>query len=81
MGSVVVVHFSCSVACGIFPYQGLNPYPLRRQSDSYPLYYQGSPAPVLFILASDIASFDLQIVDTSVCFYTNADFAILYEAL
>ena len=71
MGSVVAVHgFSCSVACGIFPYQRLNPYPLHWQSDSYPLYYQGSPAPVLLILASDIASFDLQIVDMMVCFYT-----------
>ena len=50
--------------------QGLNSCPVHWQVDSYPLYYQGSPAPVLFILASDIASFDLQIVDTMVCFYT-----------
>ena len=31
-GSVVVVHgLSCSVACGIFPEQGLNPCPLHQQ--------------------------------------------------
>ena len=39
-GSVVVVHrLSCSVACGIFPDQGLNPCPLQRQADSYPLHH------------------------------------------
>ena len=32
---VVVVHrFSCSVACGIFPHQGLNPFSLHWQADS-----------------------------------------------
>ena len=60
MSSAVVVHrFSCSVACGVFPYQGLNPYPLHWPSDSYSLYYRGGPALVLLILASDIVSFDL----------------------
>ena len=34
-GSVFVVHgLSCSMACGIFPDQGLNPCPLRWQADS-----------------------------------------------
>ena len=34
-GSVVVVHrLSCSMACGIFPDQGLNPCPLHWQADS-----------------------------------------------
>ena len=28
---------SCFVACGIFPDQGLNLYPLQWQVDSYPL--------------------------------------------
>ena len=33
--SVVVAHgLSCSLACGIFPDQGLNPCPLHRQADS-----------------------------------------------
>ena len=33
--SIVVAHgLSCSVACGIFPDQGLNPCPLRWQADS-----------------------------------------------
>ena len=33
--SVVVAHgLSCSVACGIFPDQGLNPCPLHWQVDS-----------------------------------------------
>ncbi|XP_061036078.1 Bardet-Biedl syndrome 4 protein isoform X2 [Eubalaena glacialis] len=43
-GSVVVAHgLSCSMACGIFPDQGLNPCPLHRQADSQPLRHQGSP--------------------------------------
>ena len=34
-GSVVVLHgFSCSVACGIFPDQELNPFPLHCMVDS-----------------------------------------------
>ena len=42
--SVVVAHgFSCSVACGIFPDQGSNPFPLHWQADSQPLHHQGSP--------------------------------------
>ena len=42
--SVVAVHrLSCSVACGIFPDQELNPCPLHWQVDSHPLYHQGSP--------------------------------------
>ena len=33
--SVTVAHgLSCSMACGIFPDQGSNPYPLRWQADS-----------------------------------------------
>ena len=44
-GSVVVVHgFSCSVACGIFPDQGLKRCPLHWQADSQPLCHQGSPS-------------------------------------
>ena len=35
--------FSCSAPCGIFPDQGLNPCPLHRQMNSYPLDHQGSP--------------------------------------
>ena len=43
-GSVVVAHgLSCSVACGIFPDQGLNPCPLHWQGDSQPLCHQESP--------------------------------------
>ena len=43
-GSVVVAHgLSCSVACGIFPDQGSNPFPLHWQADSQPLCHQGSP--------------------------------------
>ena len=42
-GSVVVAHeFSCSLTCGIFLDQGLNPCPLHWQVDSYPLRHQGS---------------------------------------
>ena len=43
-GSVIVAHGpSCSVACGIFPDQGLNPCPLHWQADSQPLRHEGSP--------------------------------------
>ena len=43
-GSVIVAHGpSCSAACGIFPDQGSNPYPLHWQADSQPLRHQGSP--------------------------------------
>ena len=35
--------FSCSVACGIFPGQELNPCHLHWQANSHPLYNQGSP--------------------------------------
>ena len=43
-GSVIVAHGpSCSVACGIFPDQGLNPRPLHWQADSQPLRHEGSP--------------------------------------
>ena len=43
-GSVVVTHWlSCSVACGVFPNQGLNLCLLHWQLDSLPLSHQGSP--------------------------------------
>ena len=49
-GSVVVAHgLSCSVACGIFPYQGSNPCPLHWQADSQPLCHQGSPITVFLL--------------------------------
>ena len=49
-GSVVVAHGpSSSTACGIFPDQGSNPYPLHWQADSQPLRHQGSPRPLLNI--------------------------------
>ena len=38
--------FSCSVACKIFPDQGLNLCLLHWQADSYPLSHQGSPVMV-----------------------------------
>ena len=41
---------SCSVACGIFPDQGLNPCPVHWQVDSQPLHYQRSPTTTVLIL-------------------------------
>ena len=38
---------SCSLACEIFPDQGLNPCPLYWQVDSYPLRHQRGPCNVL----------------------------------
>ena len=52
--SVVVAHGpSCSVACGIFPDQGLNPCPLNWQADSQPLRHQGSPIIFIMILRQE----------------------------
>ena len=40
--SIVMVHgLSCSMACRIFPDQGLNPCPLHWQTNSYPLCPHG----------------------------------------
>ena len=42
LASIVMVHgLSCSMACRIFPDQGLNPCPLHWQTNSYPLYHHG----------------------------------------
>ena len=38
-----LVPLSCSMACGIFPDQELNPCPLPCQAYSYPLFHQGNP--------------------------------------
>ena len=43
-GSAIVAHGpSRSMACGIFPDQGLNLCPLHWRADSQPLHHQGSP--------------------------------------
>ena len=55
--SVVVAHRpSHSVACGIFPDQGSNPFPLHWQADSQPLHNQGSPSLVTFFILKSILS-------------------------
>jgi len=41
---IVVLGLSCSAACGLFPDQGLNQYPLRCKVNSYPLYTREVPA-------------------------------------
>ena len=38
----VACRLSCSVGCGIFPDQGLNPSLLHWQAESLPLSHQGS---------------------------------------
>ena len=59
-GSVVVAHGpSCSAACGIFPDQGSNPWPLHWQADSQPLRHQGSPQSFLFFPLVPSLSFPL----------------------
>ena len=48
-GSVVVAHrLGCSMACGIFLDQGLNPCLLHWQADSSPLSHQGGPGKLIF---------------------------------
>ena len=73
-GSVIVAHGpSCSVACGIFPDQGLNPCPLNWQADSQPLCHQGSP-PFLFFLKKPLICYETKsfvifiwLVESSLC--------------
>ena len=49
-GSGVEAHgLGCITACGIFPNQGSNTYPLHWQTDSLPLSHQGSPIPFFFM--------------------------------
>ena len=45
--TVAAHRLSCFVACGIFPYQGLNLCLLHCQADSLPLNHQESPIPFL----------------------------------
>ena len=45
--AVLAQGISCSVACGIFPDQGLNPCPLQWWADSHPLHHQGSPSSLI----------------------------------
>ena len=54
-GLVITAHrLSFSVAHGIFLDQGLNPRPLHRQVDSYPLHHQGSQALSFLIYRNDL---------------------------
>ena len=46
--SIVVVNgLSCSIECGVFLDQGLNPCPLHWQVGSLPLYHQGSHSVII----------------------------------
>ena len=49
-GSVLLHELCCPVACGIFPDQGSNPYPLHWQGDSLPLSHQGCPLNIYFLI-------------------------------
>ena len=46
---------SCSMTCGIFSDEGLNPCLLHWQVTSYPLCHQGSPGGVKFLSSQDVA--------------------------
>ena len=56
---------SCSASCGVFLAQGLNPWPLHWQMDSWPLSHQGIPSydPLVFTSAVTLISsvFSLQL--------------------
>ena len=47
---------SCSTACGVFPDQGLNPWPLHWQVDSLSLSHWGCPL-CAFYVHGDLAEF------------------------
>lgn len=73
--------FSCSVASESSHTSDWFPYPCIASRILIHCTRSGSPAPVLLILASDIASIDLQIVDTMVCFYTLMLILLFYMKL
>ena len=50
VGSGAAPGLSGSVACGIFWDQGSNPCPLHWQGHSYPLYHQGSPTEMIYLM-------------------------------
>ena len=52
--SVAGHRLSCSVACGIFPDQGLNSCPLNWHVHSYSVCYQGSPTISVFTLKNHV---------------------------
>ena len=58
---------SCSVACGIFPDQGLNPCLLHWRADSLPLSLQGSPKKK--ILKQGMGRREIQKHEGLVCIY------------
>ena len=74
-GSVVVAHgLSCSMACGIFPDQGLNPCPLHWQADSYPLRHQGSGTQYLNISKTPYLIFVITILSIQCFSEINEEF-------
>ena len=61
-GSAIVAHGpSRSTACGIFPDQGSNLWPLHWQGESQPLRHQGSPLCYCFVSISFISALLLMI--------------------
>ena len=50
VGSGAAQGLGCSVASGIFRDQGSSPCPLNWQGDSYPLYHQGSPTEIIYLI-------------------------------
>ena len=78
-GSATVAHGpSHSVACGIFPDQGLNPCPLHWQADSQPLRHQGSPLQSYFKTTSQPASFGSQRTALILFFFFNLFIYFIY---
>ena len=68
MGLVAVVcRLSCSVACGVFPDQGLNPCLLHWQADSLPLSHQGSPTISFNSFSTQKSKTSLLTMQTSSC--------------
>ena len=65
-GLVVVLRLSCFLACGILPDQGLNPCPLHRTADSWPLDHLGSPFSILkcsYILVTYLCEANTELVE------------------
>ena len=72
-GSVVVVHgLCCSMASGIFPYQGSAPCFLHRQMDSLTLGHQGSAALVSCISFHFLLLVSLAIFSYDECFFNSS---------
>ena len=69
----------CSVACGIFPDQGSNPWVLHWQADSLPLSHQGSPQIIFKEMFESVHWFCLEQQQTDTHWYLGTGIFLLFS--